>query len=237
MQQERIEGYILHTRKFGDTSLILDVLRADDIRESFICRGVFRPRSRFSGLLKPFTALSFETLRRRGMPLITEATLLSNAPFSDPKAMYCGIYLNELLTYLLKAHDAHEGIYQRYHEAIESLKRDTAIEPTLRCFERDLLSLLGYGLELEYDSETGETIQPDSWYDYRLELGPIRCSQSMSSQERVGYRVSGATLQALARGSLKASQERFEAKGLLRYVMNFHLEGRRLRSRDLFRCG
>lgn len=235
MHQQRIDGYILHSRKFGDTSLIVDVLRADDIRESFICKGVCRPRSRFAGVLRPFAELSIECHRRTGMPLITEVSVYAAPPFVEPKAMYCGLYLNELLTYLLKPHDVHEGIFLRYRAAMEALKSAAPIEPVLRCFERDLLALLGYGMALEYDSLSGQPVQPNLWYDYQLEFGPVCCPAPDNAGEVTGYRVSGASLLALATGDFTTQGVQVEAKGLLRYVLNFHLEGRRLRSRDLFR--
>lgn len=234
MKQSQVCGYILHSRKFGDTSLIVDLLSHDDVRDTFMCKGVYRPRSRFCGVLQPFTELCVDYRQRQGMPLITEASAVSNLPFQNSKSMYCGFYLNELMTLLVKAKDAHEGIYSLYRATLKSLQMTMEIEPVLRRFEKELLALLGYELELSREALGGPSLKTDMWYDYRLGHGPVVCSE-VALPSTNGYRVSGDCLLALAANDYSGKQTLAEAKGLLRYILNHHLDGRPLRSRDLFR--
>lgn len=234
MKQKQICGYILHSRKFGDTSLIVDLLSHDDVRETFMCKGVFRPRSRFCGLLQPFTELCVDYRQRQGMPLITEASAVATLPFQNAMSMYCGFYLNELITLLVKPKDEHEGIYSLYRATLKSLQMTMEIEPVLRRFEKELLALLGYELELTQEALDGPPLKADMWYDYRLGDGPVACFEKELPSLN-GYRISGKSLLALAANDYSCKQLMSEIKGLLRYVLNHHLDGRRLRSRDLFR--
>ena len=95
--------------------------------------------------------------------------------------------------------------------------------------ESGLLNIIGLGMNLECDAETGETIDPDGIYDYVANHGPTRVAGAGTASS-----VRGATLLALAGQVAWGIAEGREAKRLMRYVLDHHLDGRPLAARELF---
>ena len=95
-------GFVLHARPYSNTSLLLELLSAEEGRYPAIARGVKGRRSAQSGLLRPFQPLLLELAGRGEV-----ATLVRAEPGGRPlslsgEAGYCGLYVNELLMRLLE---------------------------------------------------------------------------------------------------------------------------------------
>ena len=102
-------------------------------------------------------------------------------------------------------------------------------EITLRLFEKQLLGHLGYGLVLDQDVETGESIDKGKDYYYVADAGLYRWQ---SGQER--NRISGRSLQYLVTEQGFDEKSLNEIKQLMRMVIHFYLGDKPLRSRELF---
>jgi DNA repair protein RecO (recombination protein O) len=98
------------------------------------------------------------------------------------------------------------------------------VEHALRLFELDLLQSLGYGLQLEYDFETNQRIDASKQYHFDALQGPFARKDGIYS---------GNTLIALQNKLLKNKSDFSEAKKLMRAVIDFHLDGKQLKSREL----
>jgi DNA repair protein RecO (recombination protein O) len=150
------------------------------------------------------------------------------------------MYINELITYLLHKDDVHETIFEHYHHCLYSLEDEKNLEISLRQFEIKLLELLGFGLNLLSEADTGRAIAADAQYLYHLEHGAVVCTET-TSRAATGTlpQISGSCLQALASESYQElsenSQYMTELKRLMRYVISFHLGNKKLKSRELFR--
>jgi DNA repair protein RecO (recombination protein O) len=228
MRVELQPAYILHTRPFSDTSLILDCLTADHGRLSLVAKGARTSKSRQRQLCQPFGALllswqgksSLKTLtsiESRGLPLHLQGDYL-----------FSGLYLNELLTRVVPEHDSCPEIYQSYEVAIHQLAQKDALEPVLRAFELRMLEDLGYHLDLTFDAE-GVELQPDNLYQWWPEQGWRVASDTIAAPVYLG-------LHLLA---LRAEDYRDEhtlrlAKHLTRMLFKPILGNRPLESRKLF---
>jgi DNA repair protein RecO (recombination protein O) len=146
------------------------------------------------------------------------------------------MYINELLMYLLHKDDVHEAIFETYHHCLYSLQDDKNIEMALRQFEIRLLELLGFGLNLTAEADTGEPITAEANYHYYLEHGPVKSRDSNAGSVP---QISGACLLALANEQYQAISENpqclAQLKRLMRFVINHHLGNKKLNSRELFR--
>jgi DNA repair protein RecO (recombination protein O) len=101
------------------------------------------------------------------------------------------------------------------------------VEPILRRFEIRLLGHLGLGPMLDRDI-AGAPIDPQRRYTYDIFAGPCLAGGSAADV------VSGATLLGLRHGEFGDSEQLREARVLMRRVLNHHLDGRPLKSRELF---
>jgi DNA repair protein RecO (recombination protein O) len=143
------------------------------------------------------------------------------------QALYCGLYLNELLMRLLHRGDPHAELFERYREALMELASDAPLQPLLRLFEKSLLEAVGYALLLDRECRNGSGIEADQWYIYEPDRGPV-----LASGPGAG-RISGAALLALHTEQLETAYLP-ELRMLMRAVISYHLGGKALASQSLF---
>lgn len=229
-------AYILHKRAYRETSSILEVLTKDYGRVSLMARGSRGARSKTAGSLLLFSPLVVSWQGKGSLPYLKSVERADlKAPVLKNKSLLSAMYINELLMYLLHKDDVQEAIFEHYHHCLYALQNDKDLEITLRKFEIKLLELLGFGLNLHAEADTGEAIQADSAYRYYLEHGPVKKASAAADSVP---EISGRCLLALADEHYQAisanPQYLAELKRLMRYVINHHLGNRKLKSRELF---
>ena len=223
-------GYILHHQPYRDTSRILEVLSRDFGRLTVFARGVRGPKAKLASLLQPFRPLLLSWSGRGESPQLAGAESGGeHAPLPAANLM-AAFYLNELLMKLTTRHDPLPGLFELYHGTLEALKGSSAVEPALRIFEKRLLELLGYGLDLETDAQTGGGIEPDAQYLFRLTRGMLRTVADAPGA------VSGRSVICLAREQLADRRELEDARLLLQAALSHVLEGRELNTRTVARA-
>jgi len=221
-------AFLLHRRSCRETSLLLDVLTADFGLCRLIAKGALKSRGGRFAVLQPFVPLSLSWAGRSELPVLCGAESRDRAFSLERKALFCGLYMNELLLRLLPAHDPHPGIFSLYEESLRRLDAVQSLDGTLRFFELALLDEIGYGLALAQEIETGAEIRADKFYDYLVERGAVESSPGPQA-------IRGKTLLGLRDGHLSGAVELNEAKRLMRRIINHHLGGRALKSRELFK--
>ena len=231
---ENAPGYVLHSRPWRETSLIVEAFAREHGRVGLVARGARRARSRLRGTLLPFHLLLLSWSGRGELPTLTGADT-EGGPVRTlrGRALFSGFYLNELLLKLLPRNDPHPGLFDDYRRALAALGEEgRALDGVLRTFEKRLLDALGYGPTLDRAVDTGAPVSPDRRYRYVPERGPVEAAGAED-----GPVVSGRTLLALAGGRLGGGGdlERAEARRLMRAVLAPHLGPRPLGSRALFR--
>ena len=220
-------AYVLHARCYGDSSLLVELLTRAQGRLACIAKGALRPR-RPEARIQAFQPLLVE-LRGRGEVLTLARTEAGGAPqHLTGRSLYCGLYLNELMLKLTARQDPCAGLFDDYELALRDLLAAPSAEPVLRRFEMRLLEHLGLGLALELDTQ-GQPIRADSGYTYDVDSG---ASPNRGTGAAV---ISGATLLALKHGDFADGESLLQARMLMRRILNHHLDGRPLRSRELFR--
>ncbi len=227
-------AYILHSRPYRDTSLLLEVFTAEQGRLSLVAKGA-RRRARGgsnASLLQPFTPLLLSFSGRSEMKTLTHVEAVGAAPGLRGERLFSGMYLNELLVRLLHRHDPHPALFAAYGAALDALAEAAQPDPVLRSFEWRLLEDLGYSFPLVADGESGEALRDDAWYGYTPEVGLVELVAGPDSQ-RPAYR--GVDLLSLSRGEFGGGA-RQTAKRLMREALATHLGGAPLKSRELFRA-
>ncbi len=230
--RKRIEGepaFVLHHRPYQDSSRILDVISANHGRLALVARGSRSAKSRLRGILRPFLPLRMSWVIRSDLGTLTGAEM-NGAPISlQGDALMSGYYANELLLKLLHRHDPQPEIFSAYTRTVEKLAATPDIAVPLRHFEMELLRLLGYGLNLDHDTETRRPLRSDATYEYRVEQGPVPIA---NREGRMAF--SGQQLTAVRNEEFHRPEILNCAGRLLREVISFHLGGIELNSRKVF---
>ena len=229
-------AYVLHTRAYRDTSLLLELFTPDHGRVSVIARGARGARSRssrFKGALQPFAPLLVSWYGKTELFILTAAEAEGMVYNLSGEALICGIYLNELLMRLLHRYDAHPQLYGAYQNALLALQQKENTQLTLRLFEKCLLLELGYALQLDREVHTGEEIAADQYYYFDSAQGYLQRADEFQSSA-ASHIFCGKSLLALHHDQLTEENFLRDAKRLLRIALARLLENRPIRSRELF---
>jgi DNA repair protein RecO (recombination protein O) len=224
-------AYVLHRRRYRETSLILECLSADYGRVGVVARGAIRPRKRGGDAIQAFHQYKMSWSGRAELHTLTGLEPVGGALNLVGERLFSGFYVNELVMRLTGRHDPNAGLFAIYEQTLTSLARPAAaIEPILRRFEKVLLETCGYGLELVKEVGSGAEIDPSRTYYYVVERGPMPTADGEH-----GISVSGRTLLALAGSREFRAPQLHEAKQLMRFVLRHYIGDRPLASRALFR--
>lgn len=238
-------AYILHSRPYRDTSVILDVFTLNHGRIGLLARGARSARSRLRGVLQPFRCLLVSWSGRSELRTLGKAEENGVPLWLTGQALVIGFYLNELVLRLLHRDDPHPGIFACYESTLNGLgkaafdvsdedARKMHYERVTRIFEKELLRELGYGLILDHDVKNGAPVEPDTRYSFELSRGPVLDSRQ-PPDSNTGKRliIHGASLLSLETNDLTDARSLREAKTLLRAALALYLDGRPLNSRTL----
>ncbi len=217
-------AFILQHRKYRETSLIIDVLTRDFGVQSILARGVRKRKSKTAGLLLAFKPIKISYMGKNELKLLTHVE--SETLFIDLKglSLYCSFYINELISLFLYKNDPYPEVFSEYKKCLVLLSSVTEVEAILRYFELDLMGHLGYGLQLTMDVNSGIPVLLEKKYYYAGGVGML---------ERENGYILGETLVALEGRMALDEKALYEAKQLMRRVIDFHLDGRILKSRGI----
>lgn len=225
----RIDGepvFVLHRRAWRDTSMLVELLSFGHGRIGAVVRGARNPRSAWFGLVEPFRELEAGWTRRGEMA--TLASLDSDRPPVRlvGRALWCGLYANELILRLLPRDDPEPELFAAYRQLLPWLAEPARQGPALRIFEVSLLGILGLLPTLDRCTVEQRAVDPDSFYRVDPAIGPVPSRPGLDS-------VRGRVLLALARGGGIAPSEARQARAVMRKLIDHHLDGRALKTRSM----
>ncbi len=230
MKVELQPGFVLHSRPYRDTSALVEAYTAGHGRIGMVARGARSEKSRLRGLLQPFRRVLLSWSGRGELQTLHAAEEVGPALHLSGARLISGFYVNELMMRLSHRGDANTQLFAAYAATLQSLATTDDPGPTLRVFEKRLLESLGYGLQLEHDTE-GMPIDPGCRYGYAIETGPV----PIAIAPPMALEITGATLQALAAENFKELRCARESKALMRFILGYYLGPQPLHSRALFR--
>lgn len=224
-QVDQQAAYVLHSRPYRDTSLIVDFFTLEHGRVSAVVQGARRPGSRLRGAVQPFVPVQLAWRGRNELKTLTSAEAVSAMLFLQGDALLCGMYVNELLQRALLPFDPHPQLYIYYQYVLNELVKAEDIEGALRTFEHRLLKELGLMPGLD-------GLDPELIYYLDSEKGLAAISTPDAKQKAKCFW--GWQLLAVADDCYEEKSVRQAAKRLMRLLIDQLLEGKTLRSRELF---
>jgi len=230
MTVELQPAYILHTRPYRDTSMLVDFLTPEFGRITAVARGVLSRKTPKRNLLNPFTRLLISFQGKTDLKLLTHFEA-EGAHFPlTAKHLFSGFYLNELLVRLLPELDAHPETYRLYERSLQALSAQQDLEPILRNFEFQLLYELGYGIDFEVDAKSGEVISTQASYC----LDPAQGIYLAYADVPLNFQFCGAHIHAIAQRDFALPEVKQTAKRISRILLKPLLGSKPLMSRELF---
>ena len=139
--------------------------------------------------------------------------------------------MNELIMKLMAPYVPSSELFAVYGNSLPALDQAPDDEWVLRRFEVALLDAAGHGLNLTHDTG-GEALLAEARYVYHPDEG---ATKQPAGRPGGAQTVAGQTLLCLggARADCPEAQRR-EAKQLMRHLIDYHLQGKTVRTRHLF---
>ena len=98
MRSNLQEAFVIHSKPYKETSLLVTFFSSEDGKLSAIAKGAKRAKSKFSGNLEPFQLLQINFSGRSNLKTLISADPLNvYQDFATNKNLYSAFYINELI--------------------------------------------------------------------------------------------------------------------------------------------
>ncbi|MBT4836404.1 MAG: DNA repair protein RecO [Methylococcales bacterium] len=222
-------AFILHHRKYRESSQIIDIFTMNFGRISLIAKG--SKKASYRHFIQPYQPLLISWSGRGDLKILRDIEANGHSiPNLQGEKLFCGYYINELIIHLTHQYDPHPDIFKLYQNTLKHLTELDDFQVVLRLFEKYLLNLLGFGLILTHDADTGLAIESNTYYRYEIEHGPVNASNDTLVTELI----KGAYLLAFANNELDGVECMTAIKRLMRKIIDYYLDGKKLNSRILY---
>ena len=219
------KAYVIHSRPYKETSLIVTFLTEKKGKISAVAKGAKRKNSRLSGNLEPFQCLNIDYRGKSDLKsLVLAEPIEVFEDFFGSENLYSAFYVNELINYLVAQADESMEIFDIYKKCISNLKRNNQIEKILRDFELNILSVLGYEINFLSDYDSNEPIINGLSYKYSPQSGFTKSEQGYD-----GKILNEINERKFSKNSLQACKE------INRTTINYYFEELNIKSRIFFK--
>lgn len=226
MKDELERAFVLCSRPFCETSLIVDLFTQNFGRISVVAKGAKRSKNKFNCLMQPFLPLLVSWQGSGSLYTLTKAEQEKVACLFFGKKLLSGMYLNELIYKLLPVGDPYPIIFNSYYDTLKQLEINKQLAIPLRYFEKNLLKQLGY--ELQFNN-----INSDLYYDFIIDKGPVLANNLKESENSMGV-YKGSVLLALDNNCISTRIDILETKRLMRQVIKYYLDGKKMAIKEFF---
>ncbi|KIG04516.1 DNA repair protein RecO [Caballeronia concitans] len=222
-------GFVLHSHPYRETSLVIDVFSRDHGRIALVAKGAKRPHSALRGVLQTFQPLGLSWTGKGEVRTLTTAEWVGGMLPLTGDALLCGFYVNELLVKFCAREDAHPALFNHYVLTLSRLAHGEPAVQVLRSFERVLLRETGYAMALTR-TVARDDVLPERRYTFDPERGVREASDDLPAQWPV---IAGQTLLDMERDDYSSGQTAVQSKTLMRFLLNYHLGGAPLATRQI----
>jgi DNA repair protein RecO (recombination protein O) len=234
-----VESLVLQSFAYGETSKILRLLTATHGVLSAIARGALRPRSRFGGLLEPFSEGTATLYVKEGRDLQTLASFeltASHQTVARDLLRFGGASLLAEIVIRCGSEESHPGLFETVRTGLRRIRSvdEPTLESTLLAETWRLVGCLGFAPAFEHCVGCGRIVDAGEMTAFDFEAGGVRCETCAGTgTARALPAAARADLIRLCRGEA-APLARTAAHWRLigRYLGHHVLEGARLNSLD-----
>ena len=225
MESNFQKAFVIHSRPYKETSLIVTFLSDQNGKINAVAKGAKRKNSRLSGNLEPFQCLNIDFRGRSDLKTLYLAEPCEVfEDFVGSENLYSAFYINELINFLITQSEESVDLFNIYKGCISKLKKDLSIEEILRNFELDLLGVLGYEINFYNEYDTNKEIESDKYYRYSPQSGFSKSEDGFD-----GKVLNEISQRIFSNESLAASKE------INRMTIEYYFEELNIKSRVFFK--
>jgi DNA repair protein RecO (recombination protein O) len=227
MRVELESSYVLHTRPYRETSMIVYALTEHHGVVHMVSRGA---RKKGNNVLQPFTKMYLSWSGRGDLVSLTKIEHEHSRYTNNFRTQVQCFYLHELILKLIPKLSPAPELFDLYENTLDSMINNPVDENVLRNFEMRLLAIMGHPLQLRYDYINDEEIEGRLLYRYDPDLGPTQITVKQAQWNVV----TGELLTYLSNNNL-TNEILPQAKMFLRGLVKHYLQGKPLMTRRLLK--
>ena len=123
MRSHLQEAFVIHSKPYKETSLLVTFFSNEDGKLSAIAKGAKRAKSKFSGNLEPFQLLQINFSGRSNLKTLISADPLDvYQDFATNKNLYSAFYINELINSMVKSNEDSSELFNIYKDCLNEIK-------------------------------------------------------------------------------------------------------------------
>ena len=230
---EHEPSYMMHQMAYSETSQIVRIFSQNYGRVDLIAKGSKRPKSKFRSYLQPFLPLQLSWSGKSQLKTLRQAEIHGQyLARIQGKYLFSAYYLNELILSFLRMEDPYPNLFALYTSTLNDFSESKPIEPSLRQFEILMLSEIGYAINFTTEAHSQNPIKTDSEYVFLVEKGFV----SKQDQNPDSFRIKGQAIKAINEGNFSDQETSIAAKKILRLSIHYHLDGKELKSKKVFKA-
>ena len=216
-------GFLIHTRKYKETSTIIHIFSRDKGIESLIFKSSFTNKDKFKFSL--FNEYLFSYNDKYSFPYLSKFELINSFSFAK-KYYLLGLYINELLYKTIREGYDYEKVYGYYKSFLVNLSNTSCSPKRLALvFEKNFIDNLGYGLYMLND----KYINDNHSYSYDFDEG-FKISDSAQNK----YSLPGSALKQFFSNTLEDNIYIDIIRQVIKRILNRHYENINLMGDKLF---
>ena len=158
-------SFIIHSRDYGETSLILEVITENSGPFTLLGKGVKKKKD-FS-ILQPFKELKITFSKKSNFPILSKYEIVQNFNVIKNNFLLYGIYMNELIHKFLPQREPCQAIYNLYKKELLNVAENILnFDKILLNFEVIFLKEIGYEITVAEIETKNIDINKHYYYDH-----------------------------------------------------------------------
>ncbi|MBK8845855.1 MAG: DNA repair protein RecO [Bacteroidetes bacterium] len=230
------QGIVLHSLKYGETSLILNILTRDYGLHTYIYKGVRKSKTHAANLLFPLSCISLTSYMKAstGMHLLKEISASPSLPsiLLSPQKNLQSLFLSEVILKSMKHEDTDQAMFDFLHDQIILLENT---HENVSLFQLNLLAkltlYLGFSPHGNYDQQHNPYFDLlEGYYSGHL---PVHGQYLSGTDAALFSRVFAIDERLLPRLNITLAETKNALHLLTKYYQLHALHGQQLKSFDI----
>lgn len=175
MRIHKTEGIVLKRKNVGEADRLLTIFTKDNGKMQVKAIGVRKITSRRASHVEPLNHVSFSMHKGAGMPILTEATTITNYDVikSDLKKMGLAYHICEIIDGLCVEGTENHGVFTLLQNILVKIEAGGAIMQHMYDFEMDLLHQLGFYPQTEAQPSFNPSYFIEDLLERKLKARPM----------------------------------------------------------------
>lgn len=220
-----LQAWLIHKHNSGDTSLKVLIFSEELGLINALYKAGRTPKKQAQ--LQYFMPLWFSINEKNNWFYINKVESEDIPLQFHSKNLFAAMYVNELISLVLKPCDPYPSIYYAYISSLEDLARsesNLSIEVVLRKFEWEILKACGYSFSLTNEAHSNNSICIGKNYAFIPGSGFV--------ENHTG--IPGEHINALSKGIMVTPAVIKSSKLIMRQALSVLLDGRTIKTRNLY---